>query len=83
MFKPKKGDQLTVQLPGEVLRVTVARVPNRDSAVVVMDAMPMTRAHPYKMGDEVLVHRTATPLGEAWMTDETPRVVVEPARARR
>lgn len=81
MFKPKKGTHLTVELPGELMRVMVLRVIDQHNAVVVIDSQPVAKTHTYRPGDEVHVRRERGELGEVWRAVQERRVVPPPPKA--
>ena len=54
---PAVGDQLTVKLPGEILRCVVDSVIDDDRLIVEIASTPMARTHNYRLGDKTGVRR--------------------------
>lgn len=55
---PQVGSKLTVTLPRESTRATVAEVRGPDMLVVKLDVMePMAKSHDFKFNDRVVVVR--------------------------
>jgi hypothetical protein len=67
-FIPAIDDLLTVSLPGEILRMPVIRVVDRDTVFCELDGNPLnpSKQHSYRKGDVVAVRRRKGALGETW-----------------
>jgi hypothetical protein len=69
MYIPRVDEDLTITLPGEILRAKVTRVVDRN-LVFVLIGQPMTRGHNFRLGDLVACRRTPGVLGEFWQAIE-------------
>jgi hypothetical protein len=54
---PVVGDNLTVKLPGEIMRCKVDRVIDENRVIVEISTSPMARTHHYRMGDRTGARR--------------------------
>ena len=54
---PVVGTQLTVKLPGEILRCVVDSVIDDDRVIVEIASVPMARTHHYRFGDKTGARR--------------------------
>jgi hypothetical protein len=68
-FTPRVNDDLTVTLPGEMMRAQVTRVIDKNT-VIVQIGQPMTRSHNFRKDDLVGCRRTPGVLGESWQAIE-------------
>lgn len=67
MFIPKIGEQMTVTLPNEAVRATVANVINKDMIEADLNLMqPFTRIHGYGFGQRLKFRRASDVFGEKW-----------------
>lgn len=71
---PAEQTLVTISLPGETLRATVARVVNPNLLVVELTAAPMAKSHSYRFGDFVPCRREVTELGglNSWVAYRPP-----------
>lgn len=82
MFFPKVNGDLTVTLPGELLRAKVTKVVDRN-LVFVEIGQPMTRGHNFRLGDLIACRRTPGVLGESWQAIEIRPTVSLPQPERK
>jgi hypothetical protein len=88
MYQPAMGSGLTVSLPGETVRATVARVVNRNTVLVELNAplLNPARSHSYRVGDIVYVRRVEDmlggPNGEKWEAVDERRLPEPPPEAK-
>lgn len=78
---PKVGDSLTVDLPGERIRVTVGEIVDEDrfrSKIAV--ATTNNKAHSYKIGDEVLFERREGQIGDTWEAIDETKLLLDRLR---
>lgn len=66
MFMPKNGQNMVVELPGERLLATVAKIVSPDIVIVELTAQPMARTHQHKKGEYVPVERHFNGLETVW-----------------
>lgn len=76
----KLGDTMTVDLPGERIRVTVGDVVDDDSFRAVIMMAPMGKSHSYKIGDTVLFKRVAGQIGDTWEAVDENRALLDRLR---
>lgn len=83
IYLPRVGTDLTVLLPGELLRARVTKVVDRN-LVFVEIGQPMTKGHSFRLGDLVACRRTPGVLGETWQAIENrPNASIEPPPERK
>lgn len=85
MYQPAEGSGLTVSLPGETVRAVVARVVNKNTVFVELNAplLNPARQHQYRAGDIVCVRRAISELGEFWEAVDERQLAVPPAKPKR
>jgi len=68
-YKPKEGDKITVDLPGEVTRAEITKVISEDAVVcVILGATIAKTPHGYLKGDMIMVRRGENSIGlECWV----------------
>ena len=67
LWVPKEGATLLIELPGERLLASVAKVVNPDTVICELINMPLqTKFHRYEKGDFVPCERTKTELETIW-----------------
>lgn len=66
MHMPKPEQSLVVELPGERLLATVAKVVSPDIVIVELTSMPMSKSHQHKKGEFVPVERHFNGLETCW-----------------
>lgn len=78
-YIPQPGAQLTVTLPGEVMRAMVTRLIDRNTVLVEI-GQPMAKSHNYRKDDIVACRRKFGDLGEFWeaFDDRIPIESIQP-----
>jgi len=66
MFMPKVGQNMVVELPGERLLVTVAKVVSPDIVIIEITSQPLAKSHQHKKGEYVPVERHFNGLETVW-----------------
>ncbi len=67
LWVPKQDQTLLIELPGERLLASVARVVNPDMVICELINMPlMSKNHRYEKGEFVPCERTVTPFETVW-----------------
>lgn len=71
-FVPTVGHVLSIQLPGEMVRATVARVVNDDTVICVLNqGIVLAKSHRYRFNDAVSCRRVKNALGQpVWQSVE-------------
>ena len=87
LWVPKQDQTLLIELPGERLLASVAKVVNPDTVICELINMPlMSKNHHYEKGDFVPCERTVTPFETVWRAfrpqPRTPESAPKP-KARR
>lgn len=68
-YKPKEGDKITVDLPGERIRAEIKGVVNEDAVVCLVINTPIAKTpHGFAKGDTICVRRGENSIGlESWV----------------
>ena len=75
---PNVGQVLTVDLPGERIRVTVGEIVDPDHFRAKIDMAPLGKSgHKYKLNDVVLFRRTSGQIGDTWEAVDEDRMLLD------
>ena len=66
LWVPKTGQTMVVELPGERLLVSVAKVVSPDIVIVELTSTPMSKTHQHKKGEYVPCERFNNGLETVW-----------------